>query len=328
MEELRNHVMKAIDIVVHNKHLMHVVFLLILIGFYKVLLFVHDIIAGFYSSFLKSGKNLKKCYGSWAVVTGATDGIGKAMAFELAKKGQNVVIISRTQSKLDECASEIKAKFPNVEIKTIAVDFGKFDEAAREKVTNELNKLEVGVLINNVGVSYPFPQYFNELSKDKVEEMMTLNVNSTTWMTYIVLDGMIQRKKGAIVNMASTACMVTSPLLSGYSAAKGYIKHFSESLNCELKGKGIHVQCQVPLFVTTKLAKIKKPTLFVPTPATFAKCAVAAIGSGCVVTPYWAHKLQLYFMHMLPSFIVNKIVFDMHLDLRRRALKKESEKKA
>lgn len=310
-----------------NKQVMQVAvgmfYLCVILGVFKVITFVHDVVAGIWSSFFRSGKNLKKSYGTWAVVTGATDGIGKGMAFEFARKGQNVVLISRTQSKLDDCAAELKTKYPNVEVKVLAVDYGKFDQQMRNKVENFLRDLEIGVLVNNVGVSYPYPQYFNELSDEKVEEMITLNVNSTTWMTRIVLPSMLDRKKGAIVNMASTACMVNSPLLSQYGAAKGYIKHFTECLNLELKGKGVHVQCQVPLFVATKLAKIRKSSLFVPSPAGYARAAVAAIGYGCVVTPYWAHKLQMYLMHSLPEFITNKVVFDMHLDLRKRAQKKE-----
>lgn len=328
MDGLREQALAVMKIVQENNHLMHIVYLCVILGLFSVLSFLHDVVRGVWASFFRGGKNLKKVYGSWAVVTGATDGIGKGMAFEFARKGQNVVLISRTQSKLDDCAEELKAKYPNVEVKVLAVDYGKFDQKMRTKVESFLKDLEIGVLVNNVGVSYPFPQYFNELTDDKVEEMITLNVNSTTWMTRIVLPNMLARKKGAIVNMASTACMVNSPLLAGYGAAKGYIKHFTECLNLELKGKGVHVQCQVPLFVATKLAKIRKSSLFVPSPAGYARAGVAAIGYGCVITPFWAHKLQLYLMNALPEFLTNKIVFDMHLDLRKRALKKEANKKA
>jgi short-subunit dehydrogenase len=70
-----------------------------------------------------------------AVVTGATDGIGKAMAFEFGKKGLNVVLISRSKDKLTACQDELKAKCPKIEVKTLAVDYGKFDEASRQSVT-------------------------------------------------------------------------------------------------------------------------------------------------------------------------------------------------
>lgn len=140
-----------------------------------------------------------------AVITGATDGIGKAMAFEFAKQGMNVVLISRTQSKLDECAAELKARYPKIDVKVLAIDYSQFNAKARASVDALLQPLDVGVLVNNVGMSYPFCQYFHELSEENVAQLMSLNVDSTTWMTKIVLPGMIARKRGSIVNISSGA---------------------------------------------------------------------------------------------------------------------------
>ncbi|RHY25195.1 hypothetical protein DYB32_008475, partial [Aphanomyces invadans] len=78
------------------------------------------LLSGFYAFFLRGGKKLTK-YGKWAIVTGATDGIGKATALELARKGMNIVLISRTQSKLDEVATEITTKYNTVSVKTVSV---------------------------------------------------------------------------------------------------------------------------------------------------------------------------------------------------------------
>jgi 17beta-estradiol 17-dehydrogenase / very-long-chain 3-oxoacyl-CoA reductase len=169
---------------------------------------------------LHAGKNLKKSYGSWAVVTGATDGIGLAMAKEFARKGLNVVLISRSMDKLKACSEEMHLKSPNVEVKVLDIDFGHFDESARGRVAALLKDLDVGVLVNNVGISYPYTKYFHELDDVSVEQLITLNVNSTTWMTRIVLPSMLAKKRGAIVNMASAAGVLNSPLLAQYGAAK------------------------------------------------------------------------------------------------------------
>lgn len=153
------------------------------IGLLLALKYAENTLSYIYCHFLRPSKNIKKRYGSWAVVTGATDGIGKAMAFELAKRGLNVVLISRSKDKLIECAAELNAKYAKVEVKILDVDFSDFTAAVRTRVSSFLEGLDVGVLINNVGVSYPFTKFFHELDDERVEQLITLNVNSTTWMS-------------------------------------------------------------------------------------------------------------------------------------------------
>lgn len=115
-------------------------------------------------------------------------------------------------------------------------------------------------------------------------------------MTKFVLEKMVSKKKGAIVNTSSAAGTQISPLLAGYAGVKGGVVAFSKSLAAELKPKGIDVQVQTPLFVTTKLAKIKRSSWSVPSPETYAKAAVGAIGYDTEISPYWPHALQLYLM--------------------------------
>jgi 17beta-estradiol 17-dehydrogenase / very-long-chain 3-oxoacyl-CoA reductase len=289
----------------------------------NVIVFLFSVI---YRTFLRPAKNLKK-YGMWAVVTGATDGIGKAMAAEFARRGLNIVLISRTQEKLDETTKEIKEKNPKVEVRSIAVDYDQFDEAAQKRVSQILDTLDIGVLVNNVGISYDFTKYFHELDDQRVRQLIRLNVDSTTYMTRIVLPGMIQRKRGAIINIGSAAGVTTSPLLAQYGAAKSYVAMFSKALNEELGGFNIHVQCQVPLFVTTKLAKLKKSSFFVPTPSAYARSALNAIGYESVISPYWPHALQVWLLNSLPEALSTMITKNMHLDIRRKGMKKLQEQK-
>eukprot|EP01035_Chromulina_nebulosa_P022007 gene22007-28490_t len=295
-----------------------------LIGLISILKVIFVPLNGIYRHFIRSGLNIRK-FGKWAVVTGATDGIGKAMAFEFARKGLNIVVISRSQEKLDLTVSEIKTKFGDkIEVKSLAIDFGKFDESARSNVHKLLAELDVGVLVNNVGISYPFTKYFDELDDASVEALIKLNIDSTTWMTRIVLPGMKSRRRGAIVNIGSAAGVSTAPLLSQYGAAKSYIAMFSKSLNYELKSFGIHVQCQVPIYVTTKLAKLRKTSLFVASPSAYARAAINSIGYEAITSPYWSHDLQLWALDVLPEWIAAAITFSMHNAIRKAGLKKEA----
>merc|ERR1711871_1802519 len=176
-------------------------------------------------------------------------------------------------------AREIETKFPGRTTRVLAVDYsGGFGAAKQAVVKQALAGLDVGVLVNNVGMSYPFTKYYHELTDTECADLVSLNTESTLFMTKIVLgdatQGMIARKRGAIVNTSSAAGVQISPLLAGYSAAKGGVVAFSKSLHYELKPKGVDVQVQTPLWVTTKLAKIRKSSLTVPSPATYAKAAI------------------------------------------------------
>jgi len=278
-----------------------------------------------YSAFIRPGKNIVKTFGQWVVVTGATDGIGKAIAFEVAKQGCNVLLISRTQKTLDEVCAQIRGQH-SVDVKTLAVDFSQFDDVARQKVSSAIADLDVGVLVNNVGASYPYPEFFDDLDPALIQHLIELNITSTTWMTKTVLGGMIARKRGAIVNMASTAGLSTMPLLAIYSATKSYIQKFSEALDAEYTAKGISVQCQVPHFVTSKLSKIRRSSLFVPTPKVFAVSSVKAIGYESVIVPHWSHRVIVFFQTSLPKFLTTPTVMNMHLGIRKKALKKKAAK--
>lgn len=284
-------------------------------------------IISFYQYFLRAGKNPTK-FGKWAVITGATDGIGKAYAMALAKKGMNVLLISRTESKLKAVKDEIDAKgYSGVEVDFVVCDYSNFDSKAKETVSKSVENLDIGILINNVGVSYRYPRYFHEITDEEVTALIEMNVNSTTWMTRYIIGGMIERKRGAIVNISSGSAMYTMPLLAEYSAAKSFIEKFTLALNAEYAGKGIKVQCQIPFYVATKLAKMRK-SFTVPSPDEYAKMGLKFIGQPeAVASPYWVHGMMSFFMDNLPTPVVEKVVMSMHMAIRKKGLKKDAAKK-
>jgi 17beta-estradiol 17-dehydrogenase / very-long-chain 3-oxoacyl-CoA reductase len=239
------------------------------------------------------------------------------------------MLISRTETKLQDVKTEIEAKgYDGVEVSYVVCDYSKFDKTAQEKVAKAVSGLEVGVLINNVGVSYRYPMYFMELTDQEVQDLLMMNIDSTVWMSRMVLPGMLERKKGAIVNISSASAMYDLPLLAEYSGSKSFIEKFSRALNAEYQSKGITVQCQIPFYVATKLAKQRK-SLMVPNPPEFVALAIKWVGySDCVVSPYLLHAIQGWILDVLPSFVVSNIIMSMHLATRKRGLKKDSQKAA
>lgn len=271
-----------------------------------------------------------KSYGKWAVVTGATDGIGLAYCHEFAKAGMNVILISRTQSKLDDAAEGIKKAYPKVEAKTIQADFNETGEQVYTKIEKELGDTPVGILVNNVGRSYDHAEYLDLMTNEQIDSLVRMNITSTNRMTKMVLSGMVERRKGAIVNIGSAAGSIYTgdPLYTVYSATKAYVDFFSRSMYLEYKNKGICVQCHVPYFVTSKLSKIRHSSLTVPTPKGYAKHSVRSIGYGGSVVPFPAHGFQHYLIQeWLPRFFIVKFLMSTHLSIRKRAYKKKAEKK-
>lgn len=195
--------------------------LLLTIGSFTILRTLLGVLKWVYVSFLRPAKNLKK-YGSWAVVTGPTDGIGKGFAFQLARKGLNLILVGRNPDKLKDVSDSIKLKFANTQIKSVVVDFsGDLDDGVK-RVKEAIEGLDVGVLINNVGVSYPYARFFHEVDEQLLQNLIKVNVEGTSKITHAVLPNMVKRRKGAIVNIGSGAAIVipSDPLYSVYAATK------------------------------------------------------------------------------------------------------------
>ncbi|XP_041366286.1 very-long-chain 3-oxoacyl-CoA reductase-like [Gigantopelta aegis] len=266
--------------------------------------------------------DLKKA-GAWAVVTGCTDGIGKAYAFQIAKKGVNVVLISRTQSKLDELAKEIETKY-QVQTCTIAADFTDCSKIY-DKIRDAIKGLEIGTLVNNVGMALPYPEYFVELpDRDQIlQNMIHVNMSSVTMMTSLILPDMVQRRRGYVINIASGAAEQPLPLFNIYSATKIYVDYLSKSLHEEVHGKGVTVQVVRPNFVATKLSGIRKTNLITPSPNTFVSSALATLGLSTSTNGYWIHAVQSYVVSWVVSMKAAHFLF---LRIRKAALKRIARK--
>ncbi|XP_068170105.1 very-long-chain 3-oxoacyl-CoA reductase-A [Antennarius striatus] len=253
---------------------------------------------------LGNGELLSPRLGKWAVVTGATDGIGKSYAEELARRGFAMVLISRSQIKLDHVAKSIKEQF-HVETRTIAVDFGKID--IYPKIEEGLVGLEIGVLVNNVGVSYPYPEYYLHIPdlENFITNMINVNMTSVCQMTRLVLPRMVARSKGAILNISSASGMYPVPLLTVYSSTKAFVDFFSRCLQEEYRRQGIIVQSVLPFYVATKMTRIRTPTLDKPTPERYVAAELNTVGLQTQTNGYFPHAVMGWVTtRLVPSSIV------------------------
>nr|POE82414.1 very-long-chain 3-oxoacyl-coa reductase [Quercus suber] len=269
--------------------------------------------------------------GTWALVTGASDGIGKEYALQLAAKGFNVLLVSRTQSKLDALATEIESK-RNVQTQTLAMDFAAnkdADYAALQKLTKGL---EISILINNVGLSHSIPVPFAETPDKEMKDIITINCMGTLRVTQLVLPGMLERRHGLVLTMASFGGLLPTPLLATYSGSKAFLQQWSSALSGEVADRGVKVQLVQSYLVTSAMSKIRRSSAMVPTPKQFVRATLSRIGrsggaQGIVATstPYWMHGVMHWgiatFAGTMNSLVlgINK---SMHMGIRKRALKK------
>ncbi|NXA90293.1 HSDL1 protein, partial [Melanocharis versteri] len=266
--------------------------------------------------------DLAKKYGKWAVVTGSTDGIGKAYAEELAKRGVNIILVSRNKEKLEAVSRSISETY-NVETDFIVADFSKGRELY-PAIKEALKDREIGILVNNVGVYYDYSEYFTNLSEDMLWDMIHVNIASATMMTHIVLPGMVKKKKGVIVNISSVLCCQPTPMCTVYGASKSYLDYFSRALHYEYASKGIFVQSLIPCVTATKMvafsSTMSKSSQFFPTAEEYASHAVSTLGLSIRTTGYWKHAIQFALGECVPEWMWASSALYLCRILRKQAL--------
>ena len=184
-----------------------------------------------------------------ALVTGASAGIGAAIARELAGRGHTLVLVARRKDKLDEVAEALRDEF-GVRAEVLGCDLGK--AASRQRLPARIASLglEVSVLVNNAGFATGGP--FHEADPARELEQVRVLVEAVVALSSAFLPAMVKRGRGAILNVASTAGMQPLPYSAGYSAAKAYVLTFSEALHQELHGSGVTVTALAPGPVSTE----------------------------------------------------------------------------
>lgn len=295
------------------------------VGFVALILIaIHwslSILSYIYRRLLATPLDVRKCGGDWALVTGATDGIGKAYAFALAKKGLNIILVSRTQAKLENVAADIESKFNGIRTRTIAVDFTSNHEEYIQKIEESIRGLMIGVLVNNVGMGYDHPEFFLNLKTKMINNLIKCNIVSMNEMTHLILPQMVERKKGAVINIASIGGAMCTPLLSVYSATKAYVERFTDGLEYEYRDSGVTIQCILPGYVVSNMSQIQTPSVMAPLPETFVASTLTRLGIDSRTTGYWGHDILLWSIGLMPTWMAKYFTFKELKELRDKSLK-------
>lgn len=275
--------------------------------------------------------------GNWALVTGASDGIGKEFALQLARAGFNLLLVSRTEAKLGALADEISSKNPAVQTKILAMDFARNNDEDYERLKTLVNELDIAVLVNNVGRSHSIPVPFVLTPEDELSDIVNINCLGTLRVTQLVAPGMAQRRRGLILTMGSFGGLIPTPLLATYSGSKAFLQHWSTALGSELEPYGVQVELVQAHLITSAMSKIRKPTVTIPTPRAFVKSVLSKIGRHggspsytFSSSPYWSHGLMAWFLTCIMGTMSKTVLgFNrgMHEAIRKRALRKAEREK-
>lgn len=266
-------------------------------------------------------------------MTGASDGIGKEFAVQLSQRGFNILLISRTQSKLEALSETIQSKTPRPNAtKILAMDFAYPSDTDYAKLKELVDSLDVAILINNVGKSHEMPVPFTQTSPEEMTEIININCMATLRVTQLVAVGMMQRKRGLILTMGSFGGLLPTPLLATYSGSKAFLQQWSTALGAELAPHGVTVELVQSYLVTSAMSKIRKPSYMVPSARNFVKAVLGRLGRtggaqgwGWTSTPYWSHAIMQWALVTftgISNTVVAKMNKSMHEGIRKRALRK------
>jgi len=238
-----------------------------------------------------------------ALVTGASSGIGKALARELAAQGANLILVSRNAQRLEQEAEDLRVRF-GVKVIFFPADLSSPENCQKLLEFTEKHRWDVDVLVNNAGLAHYGP--FDKTSFEDTSAMLDLNVCALTHLTRLFLPGMLERKTGGVLNVGSTAGFQSLPYLSVYAATKAFVLHFSEGLWAECKDRGVRVFCLCPGNTLTRFhqtAGIDKQRMFFSASATevarFALRKFLKTNQPSAIYGFW-NKLMTYSERLIP----------------------------
>lgn len=250
-----------------------------------------------------------------ALVTGASSGIGKAFARALHARGDKLVLVARRRERLAELAKELGGEDVAV---VLPVDLSAPDGPERVAAEVQSRGFTVDMLVNNAGMGHTAP--FCREDRGRALAMVDLNVRAVVALTHAFLPGMVERKRGAVINVASNAAFQPLPFFAVYAATKAFVLSFTEALATELKGSGVRVQALCPGITATEFLDVagthdgllvkKMPGL---TPQEVVAVSLLALESGKLrVVVGWANRLVAAAVRLSPRGLVRTVAAQLY----------------
>ena len=250
--------------------------------------------------------------GTWALVTGASDGIGRALARELCVRGFNVIVHGRNEKKLQGVLTSLQKDFPQRELRLYVAN-ASTATSCDAFVRSLPSDIHLTMLINNVGGPSALPSPFlalHEFTDENVGDMINLNAGFATRLTAALLPVLFRQRRALILNVASLV-RIGMPYLAVYSGAKGYLFSWSEGLKAELLAEGRNVDVYCSEVGQVNDGDGAQESYVNPSPETFAKAALDRVGKGDVAQySYLPHAVQIGIVKLLPAAMRRRILID------------------
>lgn len=242
--------------------------------------------------------DFKTKYGPWAIVAGASEGLGASFAEVLAKRQINLVLIARRTDKLEQLSKKLRDSYP-IEVINHSMDLADFEQT--KQFVSKLS-IDIGLLVYNA--AYAPIGYFEDISEQSLDQIVNVNIKTPLLLTKLISAKMIEKGNGGIILMSSLAGSQGSPKIATYAASKAFNTILAEGLWNELKIHGIDVLASCAGAITTpgyKNAQNEKEAPGTLDAITVAEKTIAALGKGPTTVPGIINKIARFFMGRLFS---------------------------
>ncbi len=255
-------------------------------------------------------------YGSWAFVTGASSGIGREYALQLAAEGLNIAVLARRKERLEALVREIESKH-KVKTRVVVADLTASD--ALDVIQAATSDIEIGLLVNNAGAGVP--GVFLKQDVNSYTQTIQLNVTMPMQLSHHFGEQMRRRGKGGIIFTASIAGYTGSPYMANYGAAKSYMINFGMALHTELKASGVDVLVVSPGGTRTEMVEMEGTKMSdAPMPwmdaDKVAQVGIKNLGKKSAVIPGAINNVMIFMMtRLMPRALTMKIFGKMMSDM-------------